>query len=216
MKPNIEGIFITGTDTGVGKTYVAAALANALRKENVRVGVMKPIASGDRKDAKKLLKASGSKANINEVNPIFLKYPLAPFVSAKLERKNIDLKLVRSSFTELKKDSDLLIVEGVGGLLVPIKKNYFVLDMIKEFSLPVLVVARASLGTINHTLLTIDKLRREKVKILGVALSSGKKRTLAEKTNPETIRQITGLPVVEILKGKEINLKKNLWLIGRA
>lgn len=123
---------------------------------------------------------------------------------------------VWAALATLKKKNDFLIVEGIGGLMVPIKKNYFVIDMIKEFSLPVLVVARASLGTINHSLLTIDKLRQENIKVLGVALSGGEKRTISEKTNAETIKDLTGLPVIEVLKGKGIDLKKNLWLIGKV
>ena len=215
MKPKIKGIFITGTDTGIGKTYVACALAKTLRKKYIRAGVMKPIASGSRVDAKKLIRASKSRERLNEVNPVFLKFPLAPFVSAKMERKAINLKPVRDSFARLKKKCDFLIVEGIGGLMVPLKKNYFVLDMIKEFSFPVLMVGRASLGTINHTLLTIDKLRREKIKVLGIALSAGKKRTIADKSNAETIKELTGLPVIEVLKNKGIDLEKNQWLIGK-
>ncbi len=125
------------------------------------------------------------------------------------------MDLVWKSFQKLKKKYELLLVEGVGGLMVPIKKDFFVLDMIKNFSLPVLVVARPLLGTINHTLLTVDKLLQKKIKVLGIVFSSGKKLTLAEKTNSELIKNLTGLPVMEVLDEEEINLKDNLWLIEK-
>ncbi|MCX5782208.1 MAG: dethiobiotin synthase [Elusimicrobia bacterium] len=210
-----KGIFITGTDTGIGKTYIACSLAKALKSNKIRFGVMKPIATGDRKDAEKLLSASGIKEDIDLVNPIFLKYPLAPLVSAELENKSIEMDLVWKSFKKLKKKYEFLLVEGIGGLMVPIKRNFFVLDMIKKFSLPVLVVARPFLGTINHTLLTVDKLVQKKIKVLGIVFSSGEKLTLAEKTNSEIIKNLTGLPVIEVLDEEEINLKNNLWLIGK-
>jgi len=213
MKKTSKGIFIVGTDTGVGKTYIACSLANALNKRKISLAVMKPIASGDRKDAESLIRASGSKEKINSVNPIFLKYPLAPYVSAKLEKKSVNLKKVWAQFKKLGNKYDFLIVEGIGGLMAPIKSDYFVIDMIRKFNLPALVVARPSLGTLNHTLLTVEKLRREKIKIIGIVLSGGRKLSLAEKTNPTILKELTGLPVTEVYKNKELNLGKNPWLI---
>jgi|AGTN01.2.fsa_nt_gi Dethiobiotin synthetase len=107
-----------------------------------------------------------------------------------------------------------MIVEGIGGLLVPITRKYYVSDMIKRFRLPAVVVARPALGTINHTLLTVDRLRDEGIGVAGVILSSRQSSTLAEKTNPEILRKITGLPVLEVPFNHDINLEQNLWLIG--
>jgi dethiobiotin synthetase len=210
-----NGIFVTGTDTGVGKTYVACALARAVKAFGISVGVMKPVASGDRNDAKKLLAAAGIREPIEKVNPVFLKYPLAPMVSADLSGEQISLSRIRHAHRRLRDAYEYTVVEGAGGLLVPIKKKYSVLDMIREFSLPVLVVARPVLGTINHTLLTIDRLRREKVVVAGIVISGYEGKSRAEKTNPDMLQELTRLPVLTLGRNREINLKENLWLIGK-
>jgi dethiobiotin synthetase len=209
-----KGIFVTGTDTGVGKTYIAAAIASALREYGIVPGVMKPISSGDRSDAKSLIKAAGVDDTLETVNPIFLKYPLAPMVAARLAGKKLDLGKIWKGYAALKKKYRFLIVEGAGGIMVPVTENSSMLEIIKKLSLPVVVVGKPSLGTINHTLLTVDKLRREKVKLAGIILSGRKNSTLAEKTNPEILRELTGLPVLEVPAKAKINLKQNPWLIG--
>lgn len=209
-----KGIFVTGTDTGAGKTYVACSLARALRRQGSRVGVMKPIAAGDRDDARNLIKASKTRAGISDVNPLFLKYPLAPLMSARLEGRTLNLGPVWEAYKKIKRDHDFTIVEGVGGLMVPVKEDYFVIDMAQKFSLPVLVVARPYLGTINHTLLTVDKLRQRGLAVAGIILSGVQSSTLAEKTNPEIVRELTGLDVLELPAKQEINLEQNLWIIG--
>jgi dethiobiotin synthetase len=209
-----KGIFVTGTDTGVGKTYVAASLAAALKKQKVSVGVLKPVSSGDRDDARNLMKASGTGDGIETVNPVYLKYPLAPLMSARLEGKKIDLKPVWEAYRQVKKSHDFTIVEGVGGLMVPIRENYCLIDMIKRFALPALIVARPYLGTINHTLLTVDKLRQYKIPIAGIIINCGQSSTLAEKMNPELIRELSGLEVLEVPCKQEIDLDQNLWIIG--
>lgn len=209
-----NGIFVTGTDTGVGKTYIACALARALKAAGISTGVLKAISTGDREDAKKLIAAAGVDDSLETVNPLFMKYPLAPMMASRMSGEKIDLAPIWKSYAALRKKYEFVIAEGVGGLMVPIKKNYFVIDMIHKFNMPVLVVARPYLGTINHTLLTIDKLRQAKLPVAGVVLSCRQSSTLAEKTNPEVIRELTGLPVLEVPCKKAINLEQNLWLIG--
>lgn len=209
-----KGIFITGTDTGAGKTYVACEIAKALKARGINTGVMKPICSGDRGDVKKLIKAAGVEEGVEKVNPVFLKAPLAPYISAKLERKKIDLYLIRNNFKYLKDKYKFLVVEGAGGTLVPVTKKYFMIDIIEEFGFPAIVVAKPFLGTINHTLLTVEKLRAKGIKVAGIILSGGKNNTLAEKTNPGLIREITGLPVVVLKYGQSLNIRKNKWITG--
>jgi len=209
-----KGIFVTGTDTGVGKTYIGATIATALREYGIHPGVMKPISSGGRSDAKSLIKAAGVTDKMDTVNPIFLKYPLAPMVAARLAGKKLSLNIIWKHFAALKKKYRFVIVEGAGGILVPVSKNISMLNLIKKFSLPVVVVGKPSLGTINHTLLTVDKLRCEKVKIAGIVISGRKNSTLAEKTNPGILRELTNLPVLEVPSKAKINLKQNPWLIG--
>ncbi|HXV28180.1 MAG TPA: dethiobiotin synthase, partial [bacterium] len=152
MKP---GIFITGTDTGVGKTVVAAGLALALKERGMKVGVMKPVATG-------CLGANGSLVSEDAVylweaaeneypaltNPLRLRNPLAPHVAATLEKKEIDIKKIHDAYRELQKHYDFLIVEGIGGLFVPITKDYYVSHLIREMRLPLVIVARSGLGSI--------------------------------------------------------------------
>lgn len=195
-----KGLFITATDTGVGKTFVAAGIAALLRKRGVKVGVMKPFASGDRNDARALMTAAGVEDPIDLVNPQYFKAPLAPEVAAALERRTIDLGKVNRSFDRLRRRYDVLIVEGAGGVRVPITRQLDVSDLIRSFRLPALVVARAGLGTLNHTLLTLESLDRARVKSAGVLLNGGKGRTLAETTNEAALQSHTDVPILGHLK----------------
>ncbi|MFH1367563.1 MAG: dethiobiotin synthase [Elusimicrobiota bacterium] len=210
-----KGLFITGTDTGVGKTYVACAILRALRRYGMAVGAMKPVATGDRNDARNLIAASGVNETLDRINPVFLKESLAPLVSARFEGKEVDLKPVYVIFREFLKKYTFTVVEGVGGLLVPLTEKIKVIDMARKLRLPALIVARPQLGTINHTLLTVRELRRMKLEIAGIVLSGVRKTTLAEKTNPSVIRELTGLPVLELSPHGGINIKENPWLIQR-
>ncbi|MFH1386200.1 MAG: dethiobiotin synthase [bacterium] len=194
----MPGIFITGTDTGVGKTYVTVLLARYFEEQGLDVGVMKPISTGPKPEddalyLKKKLKLSDQ---LKLINPIHLKHPLAPLPASQLERKKLDLKAIFRSYQTLEKKHDLVLVEGVGGVMVPIKKDYFVIDLIKELKLPTVIVARAGLGTINHTLLTIEALKKKKIKIMGIILNGFKGKELSEKSNASTIEEISGVPVL--------------------
>ena len=196
-----KGIFVVGTDTGVGKTIVAAGIAGALYRKGIDVGVMKPLSSGFREDAPFLMKAVHSTDSIDLVNPIHLRLPLAPYVAAKLLHKKIDLAKIDSAFKALSKKHQFLIVEGAGGLMVPIQKSFLMIDFVKKMKLPVLIVARATLGTINHTLLTVAALRSRKIPIVGIVLNGleEKHRDLAVKTNPKVLREFSGCPILGIL-----------------
>lgn len=199
------GIFITATDTGVGKTYIACQLALNLRRRGVDVGVMKPVASGSRADAALLSKAQGGTDPLELINPLFFKEPLAPYAAARISKKKIYLNKILAAYNILKKRHDFLIVEGIGGLLVPIKKNFFVKDLCREFGLPLLIVARPTLGTINHTLLSFFEAKRAGLNPLGIVFNYYMpfRKGLAEKTNPPVIREITKVPVIEVpFRGK--------------
>jgi dethiobiotin synthetase len=208
------GLFIPGTDTDVGQTYIACVLAVALRQQGLRVAALKPVATGSRADARALKKAAALVEPLERINPLYLRYPLAPLVSARLSGVTLDFSVVWDTCRAFKKKYDFTIVEGVGGLLVPLREDMTVLQMIRKIGFPVLVVARAGLGTINHTLMTVDKLRQQKVAIAGIALSGRSRMTLAEKTNPGLLREVTGLPVVDVPRNHGIDLEHNPWLIG--
>ncbi len=193
-----SGIFITATDTGVGKTYVVCQLALTLRKAGINVGVMKPVATGSRSDARLLSNAQGGTDPIELINPIYLKKPLAPYAASQLLRKEIYLDKIWKAHKILKKQHDFLIIEGIGGLMVPIKKDFFVRELCLKFGYPLLIVTRPGLGTINHTLLTFSEAKRSGLKTLGIVFNYYKpfRKGLAEKTNPEVIKDITGVPIV--------------------
>ena len=208
-----HGIFIVGTDTGIGKTVVTAGLAFALKERGVSVGVMKPIASGCRcignalvsDDAVFIMEAAENQFPAL-TNPIRLRESLAPSVAAEIEEQEIDIQKVLFAFWELKKNYDYVIVEGIGGLLVPLCNRYFVADLIKSLHLSTLIVGRISLGTINHTLLTIEALRARGIEIAGVILNGlhTDSASLAELTNPKVIEQLGNIPLLGVLPHVEM------------
>lgn len=211
-----KGIFVTGTDTGVGKTIVTAGVALSLKNKGIDVGIMKPVSTGGipNEDIRFLMDFLGLKENIELVNPVALKESLAPYVAAKIERKKINLNKIFTSYEKLKKLHDFIIVEGIGGVFVPILKNYFVADLIKDFKLPVIIVSRAGLGTINHTLMTINTLEQKKAKILGIVLNMFSGKDISEKTNPEMIEKLGKYPVLAKIE-KDANLFKNKELLTK-
>jgi len=200
----MSGIFITGTDTGCGKTYITLLLAEYFRAQGMDVGVMKPISAGPVKDndAVYLKKTLKLKDPLVLINPVHLKLPLAPYVAAAQLKSRINLNAIDKAFDKLSKAHDLILVEGIGGALVPITQDYFVADLIKDLKLPALIVARAGLGTINHTLLTIEALKKRKIEILGIIMNGYRGKDLSEKTNAKTIEKISKVPVLAKLKWK--------------
>jgi dethiobiotin synthetase len=205
-----KAIFITATDTEAGKTYVSCKIAEAFKNAGLpRCGVFKPFSTGNRDDAKALIKAAGIDEKPETVTPVFFKNPMSPYGASLLENKQFSLKTVDKSLKYFLNKYDFTVVEGVGGLMVPLKKDFFVSDLIKRFRLPVIVVARFGLGTLNHTLLTADKLKRDKQEILCIALSGKRnKNDISAKTNAAIIKEATKLPVLELGWNEKIELKQ--------
>ncbi len=209
-----KGIFITGTDTGVGKTYIAAGIAAGLRRLGVDVGVMKPAETGCRtrkgrlvpEDALKLMKAAGAGDPLDLVNPYRFKKPLAPSLAARFERKSIDPSNIKTAFKKLSRTHDFLIIEGAGGILVPLRHDYTYLDLARAFRLPVIIVARPGLGTINHTLLTISALQYGGIAVLGIVVNYARdtRRGLAETMSPSVIEEISGIPVLDVVAHRSL------------
>lgn len=200
-----SGIFITATDTGVGKTIVSAGLALALKARGVRVGVMKPIATGCSGPDEHLVSQDAVflfEAAENEfpylTNPSRFRNPLAPQVASEIEKKEIKPEALIEAYRKLQQHYDFIIVEGIGGLMVPITKNYFVSHLIQALDLPVVIVARSALGTINHTLLTIDAAVIRGLDVRGIIFNRvpAVNVSLADITSPKVIHEISGIPVL--------------------
>lgn len=202
----LAGIFITGTDTGVGKTAISGGLAGALAHKGLSVGVMKPIQSGAglrngvfySPDSEFTIKACGAQDEIELVCPVMLREPLAPSVASDIEGKTIDVNIIRNAYLELERRHDIVIVEGAGGIAVPIKDNFLYSDLIKCLGIPAIIVARAGLGTINHTFLTVEYAKTCGISLTGVIINDFK-GGMAEETNPGIIEKLTGVPVLGII-----------------
>ncbi len=173
----VRGLFVTGTDTGVGKTAVTAALALFLRSRGLRVAAVKPVETGVEdpsglgRDGRLLRWAAGSDAATERISPFRLRAPLAPAVAAEEEGVRIDpVTLTRDVLSEAQ-GCDYLLVEGAGGLMVPLRGGYLMADLARDLGLPLLVVARTGLGTINHTLLTVFAARTLELPLAGFLLN---------------------------------------------
>jgi dethiobiotin synthetase len=197
-----QNLFITGTDTAVGKTHVTAALLTELRRRGVSAAAFKPIAcgKGGRHDAEIYASIMDHEQPLDMINPIYLRHPLAPSVAAKLERKSIDLRKILRAYQQLAANYSVVLVEGAGGLLVPIRENYFVADLAKELKLPLVIVARLGLGTINHTLLTVHQSNSYRLKIAGLVLNdtAGGRHGLAERTNIQFLPELCKVPLLGV------------------
>ncbi len=244
----MTNFFITGTDTGVGKTIVAGAIAAAMRARGLRVGVMKPAETGCRamtdtearrysdgregagkfnppakgiglnltpSDAIFLKKASASDVPLDIICPYRFSEALAPAVAARRAGVKIDIKVIKRNFEHIRAESDIVIVEGAGGLMVPFSGRKLYLDLASELGLPLIIVARAGLGTINHALLTVAAARARRIKISAIILNQGRenKENTASLTNPEAVKDYSGIKPVYSLPfvkgiGKDSELVK--------
>lgn len=205
----IPGLFVTGTDTEVGKTLVAGAIADWFRRRHRRVGVLKPMATGCEhrreglvsQDAEFLAHCADARFPLDVICPVRYAEPLAPAVAADRAGQPVDWDAVARSLRMIQDDSDVLVVEGVGGAMVPLDAKHTVLDLAKWLRLPAVVVARAGLGTINHTLLTVQALRAEGVEVAGVVVNRYPPdgASVAEETNPRAIERWGKVPVLCIV-----------------
>jgi dethiobiotin synthetase len=215
-----RSFFITGTDTGVGKTVIGAGLARLLVEKGLKVGVMKPIETGivlSRSDANAIscegILSDGSflawSASVEEkretIVPFTYAEPLAPLVAARRALRPVDLDLIKESWKYLSSKYDLVIVEGAGGLSVPIKESYDMASLALDLGLPILIVARPGLGTLNHTFLTVHYARSRGLEILGVIISGYNRETtdVAELTNPAMIEELCGEGVIGVVPKKD-------------
>ncbi len=201
-------LFLTGTDTNVGKTFVAALMVRALRARGVDAVGMKPICCGDRDDAEQLHAAADGRAGLNDVNPVWLRTPAAPYTAAMIENRVIDLALIRETFAKLRAAHEVVIVEGVGGWRVPISDDYCLSDLAADFALPVAVVVANRLGAINHALLTVESIRARGMDCAGIIFNHlpGSVPDIATTTNPGVIESILRVPVLFELEPGQVSL----------
>lgn len=200
-----KGLFITGTDTGVGKTFVAGGLARCLRDRGILPGVLKPaetgcaLRSGRRvpRDGTFLKRMAGAKEPIEEIVPYRLAAPLAPHVAAEREGIRIQTGRIHQAFRKVSARTTCTLVEGAGGILVPVTRKTTMADLMRQFELPVLLVSRVGLGTLNHTLLTLYYLAQHKIPVAGIVFNDPDGcRDLSARSNPSTLEQWTSVPVL--------------------
>jgi dethiobiotin synthetase len=204
MKNKYNAIFVTGTDTGVGKTYISSLLLGFLRHQGLDAGYQKWLSSGgsDCADLNFCLEQNDITPDTDsaDLQAVYcFKYPAAPHLAAKLEGREVDPERIISSFRQYERQKQIVVVEGVGGLLVPVRRDLLLADFLIRLELPTLIVARTGLGTINHTLLTIEALRSRSLPILGIIFSDDEnddqydEMLLAD--NMQTITEFSQVPV---------------------
>ncbi|NJM37341.1 MAG: dethiobiotin synthase [Akkermansiaceae bacterium] len=196
--------FITGTDTGVGKTFVTRLILQALRQEGRDAVGYKPVACGDREDAAILSAASGN-LDIDEVNPLYFITPVAPYVAGMLENRTLDPAELIAGFQNLAGKHAQVLVEGAGGWEVPLAPNYRISDLAAQLNLPVVLVAGNRLGALNHILLTVAAIRAKGLTCAGIVLNQLEdEMDTAMITNKGVIEDLTGIPLLEhIIYGQD-------------
>jgi dethiobiotin synthetase len=202
-----RGFFITGTDTGIGKTIVTAGLLALWRSRGRKVGAMKPIETGvdpecysaANSDAQFLVETGELTDPPEWVCPIRLRTPASPWQAAQMENRSIAIETILQAFQNLSQRHDWMLVEGVGGIKVPILSDYFVSDLIRDMGLPVIVVTGYELGTLNHTLLTLETLKNQGLDVAGIIfnpLQPEEDLNPVAKEQPRLVQEISGVPVI--------------------
>lgn len=213
--------FITGTDTGVGKTWFTCWLIRAWLAQGHTAAALKPISTGNREDAQLLRTASSNVLSLDEVNPCHFREPAAPLLAARAENRSIDFFPLNRAITALSSRFSHLAVEGIGGWRVPLAPDYDVRDWACELGWPVVVVALNRLGTLNHTLLTVESIASAGLTCAGVVVNAGAEQTaspnldLARSHNAALLRELLRLPVFEFDGRAHAAGKVPVWLGGK-
>lgn len=204
-----KGYFITGTDTGIGKTVVTGALAVAMRRQGLNVGVMKPVATGCTSiregllsaDAEFLAGCADTVDPLSRINPCRYAEALSPHLAARRAKQPVDFDLIMESFRKLSADHEWMLVEGAGGLLCPLTDRKFIADLALQMELPLIIVAGPHLGTLNHTGLTIEVARQRKLKVAGVIVNryTPDAAGVAEETAPAEMERLFRTDVLAVL-----------------
>ena len=219
----MKSLFIAGTDTDVGKTCVTAALISMLKKTGKDVGFMKPFATGHKQNSEFRSSDVESLASISKINdsdellnPYFFSIPASPFTAAKKLNVGIDLSLVHSAYNKLSSMYEYLLVEGIGGVMTPIKNNYTVCNLIKEFGLSVIIVCDSKIGTINHTMMTCKMCELYNIPIIGIVINSVTKNGYDIKELKDDLEELTGKLVLgEIQHMENFELEKFIEIFSQ-
>src|SRR4051812_23829397 len=205
----IPSLLITGTDTGIGKTIIAASIAQILHEQKYCVAVFKPAGSGCvhrreglvSEDAELLAHCANTKHPLDLICPQRYAEPLAPAIAAQRAKQPLDWEAINRSIKIMSQDADVMIIEGIGGLLVPMDEKHTFLDVAADLRSPAVIVSRPALGTLNHTLLTLAALRSRNIPVAGVVINRYPTDTpgLAEETNPRAIEKYGKVPVLAIV-----------------
>ena len=211
----MKGFFITGTDTGVVKTYFTALLTRALRQQSIPAIPLKPISAGDRSDSIILSEASGGVVSPVEINPVHFTASLSPYAASILESRPFPWGILREKMKKLTENyPGPFLIEGAGGWRVPLDSSLGIREWAQELALPVIVVARNSLGTMNHTLLTVESIRQSHLAILGIILNDYfSKSDESSFTNPALLQELTALPVLSLPSSAPSLPSLPSWLI---
>lgn len=206
----MAGFFITGTDTGVGKTVVTALLARIMQNKYSSVGVYKPVESGGRlengccssQDMEFVKNKSGLSQDLTEMNTYCFPQPVAPHLAARLNNQEIEPEKILFHYKKLIDNYDRVLVEGAGGICVPITgTGLLIADLAKLLNLPVIIVARPDLGTVNHTILTVKYAQSAGLTVKGIIINYSRRlaQTIVEDTNPGYIEQLAQVPVLAVV-----------------
>jgi dethiobiotin synthetase len=205
----MTGIFITGTDTNVGKTMIAAALAWLIRRMGVDVGVMKPFAAAQKifsqryksVDAAILAKAAQVTDADEEINPFFYQVPAAPIMAARIVNQSTpSISAAVKAFNKLALKHDFMIVEGIGGIMVPLTKELYIADLVRALKLSTIIVARSKLGTLNHIILTMKICRFYGLNVQGIIINGmSEKRGIVQKNLVPMIEELTDVEVLCVI-----------------
>ena len=192
-----SGLLVTGTDTGIGKTWVSALLVEELRKGGSATVGLKPVSSGSREDAERLWEANGGALDLDVINPWWFQTPVAPLVAKRIEGRELPMESLVEHIHQVRDAHDFTIIEGVGGWEVPIGEGYSFPDYAKALGFPVLVVAANWLGALNHTLLTVNAIQAAGLECVGVILNHLEaERDVAATTNRAILEELCPVPVI--------------------
>ena len=199
MKP----LFITATDTDIGKTYVCAGLAHSLKKLDIDVGIMKPFACGVKQktgfssnDLTILSKAAMVNDAEELLNPFFFPIPASPYTAAKNFGVKIDIDYLMKCFRKLDKIHDVMLVEGIGGIMTPILKDYAIIDLIKDLEANTIIVTSSKIGTINHTIMTCNMCKNMKIPVKGLIINNFDSTGYSMSDLERDLSALTDLPVL--------------------